>query len=482
MATHLLWLRNDLRVDDHPALLAALRGAGALVPVYVLDDRLFAPTRWGFPKTGAFRARFLLESLRDLRASLRARGSDLVVRRGAPADVLPALARETGAAAVFAHAEPMTEEQADEAAVREALGGVPLRTGWAHTLLHPDDLPFALDRLPGVFTAFRKAVERAWRVRPAREAPEALPPLPGGLAPGDLPADVGVFGLEPQTPDPRAVPFAGGETAARARLQRYVWQDDRLRVYKETRNGLVGDDFASRLSPYLAHGALSPRRVYAEVKRYERERVANESTYWLVFELLWRDYFRFYGAQQGARLFWAAGPRARGGAQPFHAPLFEAWTAGQTGYPFVDAAMRELAGSGFMSNRARQNAASFWARTLGQDWRAGAAWFESLLVDYDVTSNWGNWAYVAGTGNDPRDRTFNVVRQAQMYDADGAFMRRWVPELAAVPDRHLPAPWTLPADVARRAGVRLGVNYPNPVVRPDGQTRPEPKAERSRRS
>jgi deoxyribodipyrimidine photo-lyase len=469
MATTLLWLRNDLRLHDHAALDAAVRLArrGAeparLLAVAVVDPREQHDAGYGFPKAGPFRARFRAEALADLRAGLRRLGGELVVRRGRPADVLPPLAVAHGVAAVLAHAEPMREEADDEAAVRQALPpGVPLHTLWGHTLLHPDDLPFDVADLPAVFTSFRRAVEDRWRVRDEIAPPAAVPPPPPGVEPGAIPGPADL-GLDDRAPDTRAAPaFMGGETAALARLDAYVWQRDRLRTYKETRNGMLGEDDASRVSPWLAHGCLSPRRVHAEVRRYEAERVRNESTYWLVFELLWRDYFRFYGAQQGDRLFVRAAPDAR----TLHRPVFDAWREGRTGYPLVDAGMRELRATGFLSNRARQNVASFFAKTLGQDWRAGAAWFEHLLVDYDVTSNWGNWAYVAGVGTDPRDRAFNVTLQAERYDPDGAYLRHWLPELSALPPGLIHAPFRLSAMEQQMHGVRLGVDYPNPVVPP----------------
>ena len=463
--TTLLWLRNDLRLHDHEALADALDGADRLVAVFCLDPRLFAETRWGFPKTGAFRAQFLLDSLADLRASMRARGGDLVVRYGAPADVVPALARAHGASAVYVHEEPMREEADDEAAVRAALpAGVPVHVRWGHTLFHIDDLPMSVAELPRVFTEWRKRTEARSQVRYEIPAPDRLPPLPDGLDAGAIPT-VADLGLAPVEADPRAVmPFPGGETAALARLDAYLWTGDHLKTYKETRNGLIGADYSTKFSPYLAHGCLSPRRIYWETQRYEDERVKNDSTYWLTFELLWRDYFRFYGLLHGDRLFHAYGPKGQRVEWGVDEDAFAAWQAGETGIPFADAAMREMALTGYMSNRMRQNVASLLTKNLSLDWRAGAAWFESLLVDYDVTSNWGNWAYNAGVGADPRDRYFNLASQAKQYDPTGAYVRHWVPELAEIPDAHIHAPEALPKAALQRYGVQLGHTYPHPIL------------------
>ena len=489
MSAHLVWLRNDLRLHDHAPLAEAARAAAAdgaeLAVVYVADPRLAEPTRWGPPKQGAHWHRFRAEALADLRESLRAVGSDLIVRTGRPEAEVPELVRAVGAGTVWLHDEPMPEEQDVEAALRAALpDGVRVEVRWGFTLLHPADLPFEIADAPDGFSSFRRKVEGkpkkgkpAVPVRDEIALPEALPPPPA-LDAGEIPGPE-AFGLDTPPASPRATgDFPGGETAALARLQTYVWDRDRLRVYKETRNGMLGPDDASRLSPYFAHGCLSPRRVHSEVKRYEAERVANESTYWLIFELLWRDHFRFYGAKHGANLFAPGGPQNRDIDWPWHRPVVEAWRRAETGIPIVDANLRELAETGYMSNRGRQNVASFFAKTLGQDWRGGAAWFETELLDYDVTSNWGNWAYVSGVGADPRDRWFDVVGQSRRYDPDGEYLRHWLPELADVPTAHLHAPGDAPTSVLQRSGITLGAQYPAPIAE---VTPPERSRKQARR-
>ncbi|MDT0631656.1 DASH family cryptochrome [Rubrivirga litoralis] len=474
MPTALLWLRSDLRLDDHAALRDAAAAAGPggrLLAVYCLDPRHYEPTALGVPKTGAYRAQFVLDALRDLRRSMRGRGGDLVVRLGRPEDVLPALAAQSGAATLHLHDEPMQEEADVEAAVRDAMpGGVDVREGrWGHTLVDLDTLPFPVAEAPDVFSPFRKAVEKA----PARErypapvpAPDALPAPPDGVEPGEIPDSVAALGLEPREPDTRrGFAVRGGETEGLARLDDYVWGLDRLRTYEETRNGMLDPNDSSKLSPWLSNGCLSPRRVQAEVARYEATREKNKSTYWLTFELLWRDFFRVYGAKHGDRLFWPSGPKGeRGVSTRLDRAHYQVWCDGRTGLPLVDASMRELNATGFMSNRGRQNAASFFAKHLGLDWRAGAAYFESLLVDYDPTSNWGNWAYVAGVGSDPRDRYFDVELQAKKYDPESAFITHWLPELAGLPPAKAREPYRMTEPEQERYGVRIGEDYPAPLV------------------
>ncbi len=224
-----------------------------------------------------------------------------------------------------------------------------------------------------------------------------------------------------------AFPFKGGEVQASRRLHHYLWGSDAVASYFDTRNGLIGTDYSTKLSAWLALGCISPRQVYAELRHYERLRTANKSTYWVVFELLWRDYFRYVALRHGRALFARNGFNGkRSNAKPDQ-EVSDAWKQGRTGDAFVDANMRELLATGFMSNRGRQNVASFLVHDLRQDWREGADWFERHLIDYDPYSNWCNWAYVAGVGNDPRpDRRFNTQRQAEMYDADGVYRALWL--------------------------------------------------------
>lgn len=466
----LLWYRSDLRSHDHEPLHTAVEKiqatSGQIVPFYCFDSRQFKQTAFGFPKTGAFRAQFLLESLADLRRSLQALGSDLVVRQGLPEVVIPTLVKQLKLTAVYYHREVTSEETAIETALQNALKplGVAFKSFWGHTLFHPDDLPFELRQLPELFTHFRKQVEKQSTVNPARRSPIQLPSLPDVEA-GVLPP-LTDLGLEPPTYDDRAVlVFKGGETVGLARLNHYLWQHDCIKTYKETRNGMLGADYSSKFSPWLSLGCLSPRYIYEQVQQYEQERVRNDSTYWLIFELLWRDYFRFICAKHGDRLFRRSGLQGIDIVWKEDWQRFDHWREGTTGFPLVDANMRELSATGFMSNRGRQNVASFLTKNLGIDWRMGAEWFESLLLDYDVCSNWGNWNYTAGVGNDARGfRFFNILKQSRDYDPQGAYVKHWLPMLSNVPATKVHEPWKLLPVEQERFGIKIGVDYPNPLV------------------
>ncbi|MEM1366436.1 MAG: DASH family cryptochrome [Cyanobacteria bacterium P01_H01_bin.15] len=464
----LVWFRNDLRVHDHEPLWQAAKAGGGVIPVYCFDPRQFSETRFGFPKTGPIRAQFLRESVEALREILRKLGSDLIIRHGTPETVLPKLAEEFKATALYYHAEVTAEELAVEQAVESALAKqtdaiyppLEINRFWGATLYHLNNLPFEISKIPELFTSFRKKLEKSATVEPAYGMPAKLPPIKVSDR-GELPEN-----FEKVTVCDRVVlPFRGGETAGQARLKDYFWKTSALRRYKETRNGMLGANYSSKFSPWLALGCLSPRYIYEQVQAYEEQRVRNDSTYWLVFELLWRDFFRFMALKHGNVLFKPVG--IQGVSIPWKEDWerFDCWQQGKTGYPLVDANMRELLATGFMSNRGRQNVASFLTKNLGIDWRIGAEWFESQLIDYDVCSNYGNWNYTAGVGNDARGfRYFNIPKQSRQYDPAGDYLRHWLPELANVAGDKIHEPWKLSQTEQKQWGVRLGVDYPRPVV------------------
>ncbi|QSG12598.1 Deoxyribodipyrimidine photolyase [Halapricum desulfuricans] len=465
--TALVWFRRDLRVHDNPTLRRAIDGSDRVVPLYIFDTRRFGQSsRWiDEPRIGPLRAQFVRESVRDLRDRLRERDGELLVRRGDPRSIVPDVAESVDADVVHAQRLPGTEERAT---VEDAIvdRGIDLSTHWTHTLHAIEDLPMAVSDVQDTFTPWKDSVEASSRVRDPLDPPATVPTPDLDGSPIPALSELGYDAGEPADERDAPMPVSGGESAALERLETYVFERDRLREYRETRNGLLGMDFSSKFSPWLALGCLSPRRVTQAVDRYERERVDNDSTYWLVFELRWRDFFQFQLAKHGAAYFRPGGIRNREIAWNRDGSAFRRWVDGETGFPFVDAAMRELAATGYQSNRARQNAASFLANTLRIDWRWGAALYESRLLDYDVASNYGNWAYIAGVGTDSRDRAFDVLWQAHNYDPDAEYVRRWVPELVDLPPRYAHEPWRMDADEQARYGVELGIDYPQPMVDP----------------
>lgn len=420
--THILWFRNDLRLRDHEALarIAADRDSeSTLLCVWIYGDRPRSP----------FREKFINESLDDLREGLKSLGQNLFVFEGRESDLIPILCRKFSATDLWFQNEHTFEEAAIESQVERLLSerpAVAVHRTESMTLLKPKEIPFEIAKLPKTFTEFRKKVESAWPEISTWSVPDRLPKMPGGstgavldLLGQETAVKPGLAGREM-----KQSPFRGGESAGMARLQKYFWDDDGLRSYKETRNGLLGLDYSSKFSPWLSTGSLSARVIQQEIGKYEEVRTKNDSTYWMTFELLWRDYFRFLAVQQGSKFF--TGQKSTSYQVEHSQNSFSEWIEGRTAEPFINANMRELAATGFMSNRGRQNVASYLTRVLKCDWRIGADYFERTLVDYDAASNWGNWSYFSGTGNDPRDRSFNVARQAEVYDPNGDYVRHWL--------------------------------------------------------
>jgi deoxyribodipyrimidine photo-lyase len=296
-----------------------------------------------------------------------------------------------------------------------------------------------------VFTSFRNLVEKAG-CKPPPPLPTisqlpAMPETAALIANVDIQAWAGTAENDRRSAFPYQQPLArGGEQAAQQHLQRY-FQSGFARNYKETRNGLIGFDYSTKFSPWLACGALSARQIYQHLAAHEAEHGQNDSTYWIWFELLWRDYFRFLHLRFGRQLYRANGLKSPDIQQPqraskqtlqhsqkiLHQPRhFKLWCEGKTGQPLIDAGMQELKTTGYLSNRMRQIVASYLVNDLQCDWRAGAAWFEAQLIDYDVYSNQGNWLYLAGLGTDPRsNRRFNLEKQLQTYDPDHAYLKLW---------------------------------------------------------
>ncbi len=428
MKTSIIWFKTDLRLEDNETLLKAIAQSEQLIPVYCFDDSHFETTFYGFKKTGSFRAQFLLESLQDLDDNLRKIGSGLLILRGKPEVEIPKIVQEYKAQKVFAKREVAFEEKQTEKLVQAELFKCrcELKTFSTSTLYHAEDSPFSIKDIPDVFTNFRKKTEKESKIRVPFEVVKQInsPGIPVMKLPSleDL-------GLEFTPIDSRgAIQFKGGETEAINRLNQYFYKTKCLSIYKETRNGMIGTDYSSKFSAWLALGCISPRFIYEEVKKYEKQFGANESTYWLIFELLWRDFFRFMFKKHQTKFFLYSGIKTdKVNSKSLNEKLLSQWINGTTNSDFINANMLELKQTGFMSNRGRQNVASFFCNELNMDWRLGAAYFEEQLIDYDVCSNWGNWAYLAGVGNDPRGhRYFNIEKQASDYDKKMEFRKLWL--------------------------------------------------------
>jgi deoxyribodipyrimidine photo-lyase len=447
----LLWLRRDLRTADHPALAAAVATGRPVIPLYVLDGE----DEQARPLGGAARW-WLHGALAALAADLEGRGGRLLLRRGSIRDVLVSLARDTGAEAVFwtRHAGADEKPLADHLAER----GITARRFGGTLLFEPEQVRNRQGHPFQVFTPF-------WKHLQTLEAPPRPLPAPARVpAPDPWPVGDGLadWGLRPTRPD-----WAGGlrdtwtpgTAAAQARLEAFL--DEHAAGYDERRNAL-GLDGTSGLSPHLRFGEISPRTIWHAVRDRGHDRGAES----FLREVGWRE-FCHHLLHRHPDL--AETPiQARFARFPWQddAETLAAWQAGRTGYPVVDAAMRQLWHTGWMHNRARMIAASFLVKDLLIDWRAGERWFWDTLVDACPASNPASWQWVAGCGADaaPYFRIFNPVLQGEKFDPDGAYVRRWLPELAGLPDRVLHKPWSAPAPVLKQAGGVPGETYPAPLV------------------
>lgn len=398
------WFRNDLRLLDHWVLRRFCEQSR--------EGLIFWTPSPSFLRAGPYRRSFILASLRKLQAALQKRGSDIIIVKHPIALFLPKLIEQLRPDRIYFSSEPTPEEEKEEAFVRSL--DVPCVSWDVNSLFSKESLPFG--KLPKTYTAFRKLVYKKVPVTASSPEPLMFPkPLPCPCEAWDLRSEQASWRFHPR--------LQAGERAGLERWENYVWKQNGLQRYKETRNGLLEWDDSSKISAWLAIGALSPAWTYHEALRYERERGANESTEWFLFELLWREYFRLNAGEAKNALFAETTLSPHTGES--QREDFARWKAGATGDDFVDAHMKELLRTGWMSNRGRQNVASFLAKRWKLPWTWGAAYFEEQLVDYDAPSNWGNWSYLAGVGRDPRDRTFDPQRQAQMYDADGAYRKKW---------------------------------------------------------
>ena len=436
---NLVWFRNDLRIKDNNSLKSACDADGDVIGVYFFDPIFYQDSNFGmdleidlpFGKTGKFRARFIREAIEDLRSNLAEHNIPLLVYHDAPANVIPQLVEDFEITNIYLQKEWTRDETEQERLLGielDMLSNKPKgHRVYDQFLFHPDDVPYSIEKIPRVFTGFRKKLEKESSVREVVNIDgykQESPDIPDTKIPS-----LKELGLEAFEKDSRsAFPWNGGETVAWERLNHYFWKTKKLQYYKKTRNGLVGTDYSSKFSAWLAIGCISARQIYQEVKKFESEVQKNQDTYWLIFELIWRDFFKYVSLKHREKIFALGGILEKEYEWKSSDQTLKNWILGKTQEEFVNANMKEIAATGFMSNRGRQNVASYWSMHQEQDWRIGAAYFEHILIDYDVHSNYGNWMYNSGVGNDPRNRTFNIQSQADRYDGDRKYRNLWLNE------------------------------------------------------
>jgi deoxyribodipyrimidine photo-lyase len=427
---NLVWFKiTDLRLRDHEALKKALNKTPQVLLIFCLDPRFYQNMKFGEKKFSNYKLKFLYQSLIDLYKQIKANQGHLNIYFDTPESVIPELVKKYSVKKIF-HLKDTTDEELKQLEeIKEKLSQeIIVKEYWGNTVYHIDDLPYSIDKIPFIFSNFRKSLD----IKKIREEQNLkLIRLQKSIL--DVDNIDKLIELDKKINVP--VKFIGGETQAWERLNYYFYQKKLLSNYKTTRNGLLGKDYSSKFSPYLAFGNISGKSIQLEIFKYETEIEKNVSTYWLYFELIWRDFFRFSSIKYGNSMFKLNGIRNkkldwRDNELEETKKLFNKWKYGETGYPYVDANMIELRKTGFMSNRGRQMVASFLIKDLKIDWRMGAEYFESMLIDYDVASNYGNWNYAAGIGADPREnRYFSVYKQAYTYDRACKFILNWIPEL-----------------------------------------------------
>jgi deoxyribodipyrimidine photo-lyase len=412
----LIWFENDLRVADHPLLHLAQQECQQLICLYCVNPKWFRPNRYGLRSMGENRWRFLQQTLLDLDQQLAQLGQRLYVSYEAPLAAVAKLIGQFGIDVIYRSHHCGSYERQYFDIVRERYPFLDYVQADSTTLFEREQIPEVIERLPDSFSKFRKYIESSQRRAAIKEplpAPSQLPPPPASLSWPTL--------VMPTT-DSR---FVGGSQAGLAHVNDY-FAGPHAQTYKQTRNALDNWSDSTKFSPWLALGAVSPRQILAALAAHEQEQGANESTYWIFFELLWREYFHWYAAYHDKKLFAADGIQQRRPPTSFYASRFQKWCQGNTPYPIVNACMNQLNATGYMSNRGRQLVASCFVHELSLDWRYGAAYFEQQLLDYDVAANWGNWQYLAGVGADPRGhRWFDLNKQTAMYDPHGEFIQRW---------------------------------------------------------
>ena len=424
--TGLIWFKNNLRVQDNSCVNHAIKENDSVIGVYCFDPRDYAMTPFGFKKTEKFRAQFLIETISKLKTNLNAIHIPLFVFIETPETVIPQITKTYKADKLYLQKEWTQEETEVFKKISEQLKYVKISSYYDQFLYHPEDISFDFRSIPKVFTEYRKNIEKFTSVRQSLKTDNVLKQNIENSTKIPTLKELGFENFQSHLSS--AFPFKGGEDEALNRLNYYFFESKKLGFYKKTRNGLVGTDFSSKFSPWLANGSISPKTIYWNIKSFEKNHIKNESTYWLIFELIWRDYFKYISLKHGNNIFKIGGILNKSYEWKSSNSLITKWIEGNTNEPFVNANMIELKKTGWMSNRGRQNVASYFAKNLKLDWRIGASYFESMLIDYDVHSNYGNWMYVSGVGNDPRDRTFNVKLQAERYDSNGKFQNLWLQE------------------------------------------------------
>ena len=423
---NLVWFRSNLRVEDNTSLSRAIKDSSRVIGYINIDPAIFELSDYGFKKTEKFRTKFLLESIQDLKKQLNGINISLIITNQDFETSINSIIEKYNIRSIYMQKEWTRDELAEEKQIPKHIN---LIKDFDQFLYSPESVKEVYENIPRGFSNFRKKCEKYLDIEYPLQIPKPLDKKNNIDDVYSIPT-LNDLGFEEFRVHKNSVfKFIGGETSAKERVYEYFFETKRISKYKLTRNGLLGKDYSSKLSSWLANGSISVRYVYMQIKKYEEEIEKNESTYWLFFELIWRDFFKYVSMQHKDKFFSKSGIYGDSKDWSNNKELINRWINGETNEPFVNANMKELSQTGFMSNRGRQNVANYLTKELKIDWRIGAEYFESLLIDYDVHSNYGNWLYNAGIGNDSMPfRKFNPKLQSERYDPNKEYEKLWLNE------------------------------------------------------
>ena len=420
----LVWFRNNMRVEDNSSLTKAINNSENVIGFINIDPKNFLSTKYGFKKTEKYRVKFLLETISDLKSQLDKLNISLIITHKDFGQSINEIINQFEVTSIYTQTEWTRDELKEESFIPEEIN---LIKDFDQFLFSPNDVRSLYDNIPRGFSNFRKKCEKYLSVNDTLSIPKSLNsdnkisidyPIPSL-------SDLGFKDFEVHKDS--VFRFKGGETNAKNRIRNYFFETRNVSKYKLTRNGLIGEDYSSKFSPWLANGSVSVKYIFKLLKEYEKEVEKNNSTYWLYFELIWRDFFKYVSMQHKDKFFNKDGIYGEDKEWSDDQDILLNWINGKTNEPFVNANMIELSQTGFMSNRGRQNVSNYLTKELKIDWRIGAEYFESMLIDYDVHSNYGNWLYNAGIGNDSMPfRKFNPKLQSERYDPDKLYEKIWL--------------------------------------------------------
>ena len=423
-ANSLVWFRNNMRVEDNSSLTKAINNSENVIGFINIDPKNFLSTKYGFKKTEKYRVKFLLETISDLKSQLDKLNISLIITHKDFGQSINEIINQFEVTSIYTQTEWTRDELKEESFIPEEIN---LIKDFDQFLFSPNDVRSLYDNIPRGFSNFRKKCEKYLSVNDTLSIPKSLNsdnkisidyPIPSL-------SDLGFKDFEVHKDS--VFRFKGGETNAKNRIRNYFFETRNVSTYKLTRNGLIGEDYSSKFSPWLANGSVSVKYIFKSLKEYEKEVEKNDSTYWLYFELIWRDFFKYVSMQHKDKFFNKDGIYGEDKEWSDDQDILLNWINGKTNEPFVNANMIELSQTGFMSNRGRQNVSNYLTKELKIDWRIGAEYFESMLIDYDVHSNYGNWLYNAGIGNDSMPfRKFNPKLQSERYDPDKSYEKIWL--------------------------------------------------------